>query len=196
MRCLLLLACFAGAIQAQSMAEAAAAATGGVAGGVAGKQVSDGITAIFGKVDETAKKAAKPETTKPAVKTPAPQRSYTGTAMMDVGPGVPRGVPDSVPPPPGSGGSHRKRVPVAVAKAEPVTPLLPPPPEFAVTREDLKKVYRGMNREDVLRLGPVSARITMFEEGHLVEMYRYQAQDTTVGRVVLTDGAVSSVEVR
>lgn len=195
MRCLLLLACFTGIIQAQSMAEAAAAATGGVAGGVAGKQVSDGISAIFGKVDESAKKAAKGEP-KPVAKPPVVQRSYTGTAMMDVGPGSPRGVPESVPPPPPPVGSHRKKGAAPASKVEPLTPLLPPPPEFAVTKDDLKKVYPGMQREDVLRLGPVSARITMFEEGHLVEMYRYQARDTTVGRVVLTDGAVSSVEVR
>jgi len=53
-----------------------------------------------------------------------------------------------------------------------------------------------MNREDVLRLGPPAARITMFDDGHLVETYRYMTGDISLGVVHLTDGAVSSVQVR
>jgi hypothetical protein len=53
-----------------------------------------------------------------------------------------------------------------------------------------------MNREDVLRLGPPASRITMFDDGHVVEVYRYQTGDNSLGVVRLTDGAVSSTQVR
>jgi hypothetical protein len=36
----------------------------------------------------------------------------------------------------------------------------------------------------------------MFDEGHLVEIYRYQSRDTTFGVVRLSDGSVSNVQVR
>jgi hypothetical protein len=48
----------------------------------------------------------------------------------------------------------------------------------------------------VLKLGPPSSRITMYDDGHLVEIFRYQARDTTFGVVRLSDGSVSRVEVR
>jgi hypothetical protein len=73
-------------------------------------------------------------------------------------------------------------------------PAPPPPPE--VTAEDLKKVTAGMHREEVLQLGQPASRITMFDDGHLVEIYRYMAKDTTFGVVRLSDGSVSTVEVR
>jgi hypothetical protein len=38
--------------------------------------------------------------------------------------------------------------------------------------------------------------VTMFDDGHLVEIYRYQDRDVTLGVVRLSDGSVSSVQVR
>ena len=57
----LTLAGFAGA---QTMTEFGAAAATGTVGGASGKKVSEGITAIFGKVDESAKAAAKEDPSK------------------------------------------------------------------------------------------------------------------------------------
>jgi len=45
-------------------------------------------------------------------------------------------------------------------------------------------------------MGAPASRITMYDEGHLVEIYRYQSRDTTFGVVRLSDGSVSSVQVR
>jgi hypothetical protein len=73
-------------------------------------------------------------------------------------------------------------------------PVAPPPPVPEVTASDLKKVETGMKRSDVLQLGPPTARITMFDDGHLLEIYRYQAKDTTIGVVRLVDGSVSAVQ--
>jgi len=36
----------------------------------------------------------------------------------------------------------------------------------------------------------------MFDNGHLVEIFKYQTRESTFGVVRLSDGSVSSVEVR
>ena len=51
-----------------------------------------------------------------------------------------------------------------------------------------------MPRADVLKLGQPSSRITMFDEGHLVEVYSYREKGERFGLVKLSDGAVSSVQ--
>ncbi|MGD1095717.1 MAG: hypothetical protein ABSB35_27450 [Bryobacteraceae bacterium] len=170
----------------QSIMENAAGAAGGSVGGVAGKKVSDGITAIFGKVDkQTAKAAETGKDSKP---------------LLEVGPGVPKGTAaESVPPPPPL--ANRAAVHRAVPRPMPMLPVMPvilrytpaPPPE--VTRDVLKQVGPGTQRADVLNLGEPTARITMFDDGHLVETYRYVANDRTFGVVQLSDGAVSKVDV-
>ena len=68
--------------------------------------------------------------------------------------------------------------------------MAPPPPPQA-TQDDLKDLEDGTARADVLKLGAPAARITMYEDGHLVEIYRYQSRDTTLGVVRLSDGSVS-----
>ena len=86
-----------GIASAQTMTEVGATAAGSAIGSAAGKKTSDGITAIFGKVDTSTKKAAKSDDTK---KEP----------LLDVGEGTPKlagsGVVivggESVPPPPAS----------------------------------------------------------------------------------------------
>jgi hypothetical protein len=52
-----------------------------------------------------------------------------------------------------------------------------------------------MKREDLLKLGAPASRIMMSDDGHLLETFSYAQKDTSIGRVKLTDGAVSSVEV-
>jgi hypothetical protein len=185
----------------QAMTEAAAAAAGGSVGGVAGKKVSDGLTSIFNKVDKQTSKAA-------AIDVPAPpsKKDEQLEPILDVGPGVPKvqsRQTDSVPPPPpapaarhAAAAPRRPATPPTAAPAQQVAPVPPPPPPPKVTAEDLKSVTTGMNRDDVLRLGPPASRITMFDDGHVLEVYRYQTGDNPVGVVRLTDGAVSSTQVR
>ena len=71
-------------------------------------------------------------------------------------------------------------------------PPSPPPPQ--VSLDDLRNVNVGMDRVALLNLGAPASRITMFDDGHLVEIYRYMTKDTTFGVVRLSDGAVSIIQ--
>lgn len=186
-------AAFAGLLPAQALIEHAAAATGGTVGGVAGKKLSDGLTKIFEKVDATTKKAAKI-----GENGQAKQVDAKGVPLLQVGPGSPKGRDTSgvVPPPPPArrAGVQTQAPPPVPAPVVVVAPPPPPPPEVKV--EDLKKLIAGTKREEVLKLGPPAARVTMFDDGHLLEIYRYMAGDTTLGVVRLIDGSVSSLLIR
>jgi hypothetical protein len=172
---------------AQTMTEVGASAAGSAIGSAAGKKVSDGINNIFGKVDKTTAKAAK-----------SPQDESKNAPLLEVGPGSPRvsgAGSESVPPPPPAAGSHRAAAPKPAAEPLPeiaAPPPPPPPPPPAVTSDDLRKVSSGMSRESLLKLGAPASRITMDEDGHLLEIFSY----SSLGRVKLTDGAVSSIEIR
>ncbi len=72
----------------------------------------------------------------------------------------------------------------------------PPPPPPAVTAEDLETLAPGASRADLLKLGTPASRITMFDEGHLLEIFSYAANNVTLGVVRLTDGEVSRIEIR
>ncbi len=186
-RLLFLMPVFAMLAGAQTLTEMSGAVAGGAIGSAAGKKVSEGITGIFGKLDTSTKKAAKPED--PAKKEP----------LLDVGEGVPRrtATQESVPPPPPPAGSHHAVKPAAPEPIAEVLPPPPPPPPPApqVTSDDLKKVAAGMKRDELLKLGAPASRITMDDDGHLVETYSYYAKDAAIGRVKLTDGTVTNVEV-
>ena len=182
----------AGAAVGQNLTEYGAAAAGGSVGGASGKKVSDGINAIFGKVNRTADKAS--ATGKPAAKPPAAKQQ----PALEVSPGVPKADSGGVPPPPETHAAVRKApapIPPPVLTLVEVTPVAPPPPPPPqMTAEDLKQVAPGASREDVLKLGEPSARIAMIEDGHLVEVFNYMAHGENLGRVRLTDGAVASVQ--
>ena len=195
MRHLTLASMLAGAILAgpavgQNLTEYGAAAAGGSVGGASGKKVSDGINSILNKVSGTTDKAS--AVSKTAAKPPAKRQP-----ALEVSAGVPKDDGSGVPPPPETHAVVRKAAPepppvVTVAEVAPVAPPPPPPPQM--TAEDLKQVAPGASREDVLKLGAPSARITMIEDGHLIEVYDYIAHGENLGRVRLTDGAVASVQ--
>ena len=211
MRSVLIVLVLAGSAWSQAFTEATAAIAGGSVGGVAGKKVSDGITNVFQSVNDTASKAAKTGKAPEAAVQKATQGSAAqGTrgaiqgTVLQVGPGGVVKDHSLVPPPPPP--VRRAAVvppppPVATASSatasyiQPI-PVLPPPPPPHATPEALQTLTSGTNRSDVLKLGPPSSRITMFDDGHLVEIFRYQARDTTFGEVRLSDGSVSKVEVR
>ena len=60
--------------------------------------------------------------------------------------------------------------------------------------EKFHSISNGMARADVLKFGAPAGKITMFEDGHLVEVYSYHQNGQKVGTLRLTDGAVSSVQ--
>ncbi len=180
---------------AQSMLEGAAAAAGGSVGGVAGKKVSDGLTKILGNVDKQTAKAADQGKNGKAATPNSVKSSEPSGPLFEVGPGTVKPDGSNVPPPPPvRRASIRKPAP----PPEPVPVILPPPPVApppAATSDDLKALAAGASREDVLKLGAPSSRISMGDGGHLLEIYRYQSKESTIGVVRLTDGAVSSVQV-
>lgn len=190
---------------AQALVEHAAAAAGGTAGGVAGKKVSDALSNIFEKVDKSTAKAATAD--KPA---------NPNTPLFEVGPGVPhpsespaakrsarrtaaKPDPSSVPPPPPVQRASRRTEPVVETASVPVpAPVVappPPPPPPQATPADLKKIAVGENRQDILKLGFPAIHITMYDNGHMLETFRFVSDSSDVGVVRLTDGTVSSVQV-
>ena len=180
---------------AQNLTEFGAVAAGSAIGEAGGKKVSDGITAIFGKVDQQSAKAAGKETKK---------EKEAEAALLKVAPGMPASDPGGVPLPP----EPRRRaasapsLPIAqitvpeearqILTLADVAPALPPPP--VMSPDDFRSVSNGMTRADVLKLGAPAGKITMFEDGHLVEVYSYRQNGQRFGTLRLTDGAVSSIE--
>lgn len=98
---------------------------------------------------------------------------------------------------------QRQRPASATApRANSVPPPTPPPaaapvsaPTPQVTADDLRKVAVGMNREQLLKIAPPAGRLSMTEDGHLIETYQYSAGRQRLGRIRLVDGTVSGVEI-
>jgi hypothetical protein len=206
----------AGLAWSQTLTDAAGIIAGGSVGVGAGKPVGQGVAAVLQSVSATTTKTAKTDKVasveKPAAASPAAkptQRagdaggsggsgSSGGGTVLKTGPGGVVKDHSLVPPPP------VKKVAV-VPPPPPIAPpvpeviltpvfVLPPPPQ--ATPEDLRTLASGTSREEVLKLGAPSSRITMIDGGHLVEIFRYQTRETTFGIVRLSDGSVSSVQVR
>ena len=63
-----------------------------------------------------------------------------------------------------------------------------------MTTAQLRAVASGANRSEVIgSLGVPAARITMDDNGHLVEILQYNANGARVGSVRCSDGRVESV---
>ncbi len=197
MRYVFLTMTLAGALCGQAIMDASAAAAGGVAGGASGKQVSDGVSGIFGKVAKQTAQAAGEVKPKTVAATQSIQPA-AAAPTLEVGPGVP--TSGGVPLPPVVPHKMALAKPAPPPVPEPVAipePLPPPPPPPEMTSDDLKKVAAGMNREDLLKLGAPGSRIAMSDDGHLQETFHYYAHggDSMIGTVRLVDGSVSIVQV-
>jgi hypothetical protein len=180
---------------AQNLTEFGAVAAGSTIGAAGGKPVSNGISAIFGKVDRTAGAAASKDTNKEKDKEPVLLKVAQPVTANDLG-----GVP--LPP-----NEVRKRVGLAplptaqmtvpdealqILSLSDVAPQLPPPP--VMSAEDFRTVANGMSRVDVLKFGAPAGKITMYQDGHLLEVYSYRQNGQKIGTLRLSDGAVSSIE--
>lgn len=191
----------AGLASSQAITDAAAAIAGGSVGAGAGKQVGEGISNVFNKVGATTSKAAKTEGSGRPEKASAKTGKASET-VLQVGPGGVVKDHSLVPPPP----PPAKKVLAVVPPPPPVLPVvapaaiarppLPPPPP-QVTAEDLKSLASGTSRAEVLKLGAPASRVTMVDDsGRLIEIFRYQSSDRAFGTVRLSEGSVSSVQVR
>jgi hypothetical protein len=187
-----------GAAHGQAMSDFAAASAGAAIGAAGGKAASNGITAIFNKVNGAADKAAKAD--QPALvvgpsqqkdaPAAAPGGSTAGAASMAA-----MGGSASAPSGSSQNGANRgatQSISLASMLQQSQSAAAPAP---QMTADALRTVTTGMEREDVLKLGTPAYRITMFEGGHLVETYAYRNNGEKFGSVRLTDGSVAAVQI-
>jgi hypothetical protein len=121
---------------AQSMTEFGAAAAGGSVGGAAGKKVSEGITAVFGKVDQQAKAAAKEDPAK--TETPAAiSSSAISSASAPIVSGPARSAPARVAAP-AARPAPSKRTPAATSRKRVQPASVPDPPALSSHLADTK----------------------------------------------------------
>ncbi len=191
MRRFLLVIAVTGCAFGQAMTEFAAAAAGSTAGAAGGRKLSDGITAVMGKVGGALDRAADPAMkVAPGI---AKDKSALRGAPAPDSSGVPEPLslrPAADPKPPVLTQAQLE-LPGSVREfAEPLPQLQPPP---QMHREDLAQVAPGMIRADVLKYGAPASKISMFEDGHMVETYSYRENGQKFGTVKLKDGAVASV---
>lgn len=177
----------------QAMIEHAAAAAGGSTGALAGKPMSDSLGKIFGKVDQTTAKAAKPKPDAPKAK------DVTGGEASRTVP-VFGAATASVGMPASSGGVTRQNRPIrlsaAESQAQPVVALVPAPiPVHHASQAEVLAIQTGTARNEVLaKLGPPASMVTIPDEGHMLEIFKYVSGSHWLGTVRLDNGAVVRVD--
>ncbi len=180
----------ASSIPAQTLTEHAAAAAGATIGTAGGKQVSNAITKIFGQVDDTAKKAAgaKVEAAAPVKQTsatPAAAPSFAATGSSTPTRRKPRT------PAPDYESTASVNTPVLAAR------VAEEPTRKEPTAEELAGIKVGATKKDLLAaLGTPASRVTIPDEGHLLEICQYWAKGKPIGTVRLDNGQVVTVEPR
>lgn len=187
----------------QSMLEVGGIVGGSSVGSAAGKKLSDSLNSTLTKTAKATEKAAKEEPEKGKqqkkqqadVPVPAPvdpaflPSSSKGTAGDEA---------NNVPPPPPPKKRAAPQQPVRAQRA--TTPVVVPvryeAPKPEPLNVDLNQISSGMRREEVLKLGAPSSRISMYEGGHLLEIFNYHNATFASGSLRLQDGTVTSVEAR
>jgi hypothetical protein len=184
-------------VQAQSLAEHAAAASGATIGTAAGKPLSNAITKIFGQTDASAKKAASsPVITKspdrPEVVAPvqlAPQSG--GGELPSLGGGSA---------PTRHGGFSARRSAgeyAAVTPTAPISAYVPEPVRPEPTAEEFATIQVGASEQDmVTKLGQPESKVTIPDDGHMLQTCQYWSKGKQLGTVRLDNGQVVSVESR
>jgi hypothetical protein len=187
----------------QVLVEHSAAAAGGTMGALAGKSVSQGLGAALTALDKAAAKTAKAKPAEPKTKevtggesssvkpvstTGTSAASFPAYGQATAGDGMPAS----------SGGVTRQNRPVAQYQpaAEPLAPPVPPPPPVHYTsREEVTAIQAGTSRGDVIaKLGPPASMVTIPDEGHLVETFKYISGNNWIGTVRLDNGSVVKVD--
>jgi hypothetical protein len=159
---------------------------------------TSGATPTAAAPGEAAGSSDVPKTTKTLRK--RPEKGADETAKAEKTSNKSQDYYSLVPPPPPIQHAVVRRPVEAPVKVEPdpepppAPAVVPPPPP--VTIEDLRAVTTGTPREDVLKIGQPASRITMYDDGHLSETYRYSAGTAMLGVVRLSDGLVTAVELR
>jgi hypothetical protein len=182
-------------VQAQSLSEHAAAAAGATIGTAAGKPLSNAITKIFGQVDSAAQNAAKnpskpltKTTSEPAASVPLPRMG----AIVNADPPVSGGQ---------SGTGSRRRAPRSESAtnvpvvAQPFAIVPVEPPAKQATAEELALIKIGATEKELVEaLGRPSSRITIPDEGHMLETLQYRANGKPLATIRLDNGQVVTIE--
>jgi hypothetical protein len=186
------------------LAEHAAAAAGATIGTAAGKPLSNALTTIFGKTDAATQKAA---SAKPDTKTPSKPEAGSGPAL----PAAPQAGGSSLPSLGGEsassvGGSTPSRHggfaprPASTQYAsvnQPAVEYVQEPPRKEPTAEALASIQVGATEQElVAALGQPESKVTIPDEGHLVEICQYWAKGRQLGTVRLDNGQVVNVQAR
>jgi hypothetical protein len=189
---------FATGARAQSLAEHAAAASGATIGTAAGKPLSNAITKVFGQTDATTKKAASASSgTKTPAKPPVESAPVVPVAPQSGGTETPS-VGGGATPARHGGYSHRP----APEQYLSVRPIANPaaisdveePARKEPTAEELAGVQVGASEKElVAALGEPASKVTIPDEGHLVEICQYWAKGRQIGSVRLDNGQVVNV---
>jgi hypothetical protein len=180
--------------QAQSLAEHAAAASGATIGTAAGKPISNAITKIFGKTDAATQKAAGAKVDTKAPSKPAAESTRSA---------APQAGASSVPSPGESTPSRHGGFSPRPASAQyasvnpPVVTYVLEPPRKEPTAEALASIQVGATAQElVAALGQPESKVTIPDDGHLVEICQYWAKGKQLGTVRLDNGQVVNVESR
>jgi hypothetical protein len=174
-------------LSAQAFADHAAAIAGASAGVAGARAIKDPLSRILQSASDAAGSGA--------AQAPKPENK---TAVASAPASVPsQAAPSSFAPAPSArpgwrrGGESRRVLRgdgTAFSAYENSAPALP------VTTAQLRAVASGANRSEVIgSLGVPAARITMDDNGHLVEILQYNANGARVGSVRCSDGRVESV---
>lgn len=185
------------AVQAQSLAEHAAAASGATIGTAAGKPLSNAITKIFGQTDTTTKKAAS------ASVDPKPQHMQSPDSPP-VLPAVPQGGSASLPSigestPSRHGGFSPRPAARQYAAVNPAVAAhyVQEPPRKEPTAEELAGIQVGATEQELFSaLGQPESKVTIPDDGHLVQICQYWSKGKQLGTVRLDNGQVVNVESR
>ncbi len=187
----------AAGVQAQSLAEHAAAASGATIGTAAGKPLSNAITKIFGQTEASAQKAGKAPS---VTKSPDKPERYTPPVQL-----APQSGGGGVDAPSLTGGSaparhsglshRRSEGEYAVVTPVVATPAyIPEPARPEPTAEEFATVQVGASEQDVIgKLGQPESKVTIPDDGHLVQICQYWAKGKQLGTVRLDNGQVVSV---
>jgi hypothetical protein len=208
-----LFAVIAAIVSAQTLVEHAAAAAGGTAAAAAGKKVSEGIDSVFGKLGTITKDAAAPSDNKnkprrgidPAPPIPEVRLGAGTAATVPAVPGAKKAATPAVAskrttdgsagvaPASATEAAAAATDPAAAeAPAVPAAPAVPPTPQ--VTASDVAATVVGTTREDVTgKLGKPASRVTMDDDGKLVEIYTYRNAGGSLGSLRLVNGQVTEV---
>ena len=178
---------FAISLSGQALTDHAAAVAGASAGVAGARALRDPLTNLLqsaadvgSPAPQASRPAGKPQSSAPAVTTPKQ---------------APAAAASTASPSRHSSGKRGYESRSFVAGgASPLSVFESPAPAPPVTTAQLLTITSGAARSDVIgSLGAPSGRITMDDNGHLVEILQYSAQGSRVGSVRVSDGKVESV---